>query len=210
MLGAPLATWLVRRRPVRWVTSISLATAGLTMGAFGLFGPHTPIVWIELLVFAQGLTIGMVIAPVTTTVLAALPLERAGAGSAVANTVRQTGSVLGIAVLGTIMSIVYRRGIGGALTGVPEPVRRQARVSAEVARHVAATGHRPGLAAAADRAFIHAMHVASAWTMVIALLGSLVLLVTFRPERAAALAGKPERLLEPAASRMDETGVKPR
>jgi EmrB/QacA subfamily drug resistance transporter len=196
MLGAPLATRLVRRWSVRSVTSIGLGAAGLAMGTFGLFGLHTPIVWNELLIFIQGLTIGMVIAPVTTSVLGALPLERAGAGSAVANTVRQTGSVLGIATLGTIMSIVYRRGIDGALTGVPEHVRQQARISAEVTRHVARAGHRPGLAAAADRAFIHAMHVACMWTMGIALLGSLTLLITFRPERPAAPVPETNRVRE--------------
>jgi EmrB/QacA subfamily drug resistance transporter len=208
MLGAPLATRLVRRWSVRSVSSISLAVAGLAMGTFGLFGLHTPIIWNELLVFVQGLTIGMVIAPVTATVLGTLSLERAGAGSAVTNTVRQTGSVLGIAFLGTIMSIVYRRGIDGTLTGAPEPVRQQARVSAEVARHVAITTHWPGLSTAADHAFIHAMHVACMWTMGTALLGALALLIAFRPERSAAPAPEPVSIPEPATRLRDETGVK--
>jgi hypothetical protein len=209
MLGAPLATRLVRRWSVRSVTSISLAAAGLAMGTFGLFGLHTPIVWNELLVLVQGLTIGMVIAPVTATVLGTLSLERAGAGSAVTNTVRQTGSVLGIAFLGTIMSIVYRQGIYRALTGAPDPVRQQARVSAEVARHVAATTHRPELSTAAAHAFIHAMHVACLWTMGTALLGALALLITLRPERSAAPAPEPVGIPEPAVRLRDETGVKP-
>jgi MFS family permease len=198
MLGAQLATRLVRRWSVRPVTSIALAAAGLVMGTPVFYGLHTPIVWIEVLVFTQGLAIGMVIAPVTAAVLGTLPLERAGAGSAVNNTVRQTGSVLGIAVGGTIMSIVYRRSVDGALTRASEPVRRQVRTSAELARHVAATEHRPDLAAAADRAFIHAMHVTSMWTMAIALAGAAILMIAFRPERATAVPQEKTAAPEPA------------
>jgi MFS family permease len=183
MLGAPLATRLVARFSVRPVTVTGLTIAGLAMGGWSLFGLHTPLVGNEILSSVQGLSIGTVIAPVSTAVMSALPLDRAGAGSAVNNTVRQTGSVLGIAAGGTIMSIVYRRGIEGALAGAPHPVRKQAQISAEQARYVAAATHQPRLAEAADRAFMHAMHVASLWTMVIALGGALVLAIAFRPPR---------------------------
>src|SRR3569833_1787232 len=175
MLGAPLATRLVARSSVRPVTVTGLTVAALAMGGWSLFGLHTPLVGSEILSFVQGLAIGTVIAPVSTAVMSALPLDRAGAGSAVNNTVRQTGSVLGIAAGGTIMSIVYRHGMEGALAGAPDPVRRQAQLSAEQARHVAAATHRRGLAEAAARAFMHAMRVASLWAMVIALGGALVL-----------------------------------
>ncbi|WP_329173212.1 hypothetical protein [Streptomyces sp. NBC_01477] len=107
-----------------------------------------------------------------------LPLEQAGAGSAVANTVRQTGSVIGIAVGGTIMSITYRRAIEPSLEGAPGPVQDQARVSAEQARHVVTAVHRPTLAQAADNAFGHATHVGAGWIAVIALRGAAVLLIT--------------------------------
>ncbi|WP_131743354.1 MFS transporter [Actinomadura roseirufa] len=197
MLGAPLATRLVARFSVRPVTVAGLTVAGLAMGCWSQFDLHTPLIWNEILSFVQGLAIGTVIAPVSAAVMSALPLERAGAGSAVNNTVRQTGSVLGIAVGGTIMSIVYRRGIAGALAGAPRAVREQAEVSAEQARHAAAATHRPALAEAADRAFVHAMHVACLWTMAIALGGALVLALAFRPVRAGeaeAVAGQePEK-----------------
>ncbi|MFD0354230.1 hypothetical protein ACFVHW_10880 [Streptomyces sp. NPDC127110] len=109
--------------------------------------------------------------------------QRSGAGSAVNSTLRQTGSVLGIAGGGTITSIVYRRAIDGSLTGLPDGTRLQARVSAELARHVAAATHDTGLAAAADAAFIHAMHVGALWTAGCALAGAVVLAVGFRPDR---------------------------
>ncbi len=178
LAGAPLASRLVRRLSLRPVTVPALTVAALTMGGYGLLGLHTSLVWIEILLLIQGLSIGMVIGPVTAALISNLPLEQAGAGSAVTNTVRQTGSVIGIAVGGTIMSIVYRRAIEPSLEGAPGPVRDQARVSAEQTRHVATAIHRPTLARAADDAFIHAMHVGAGWIAVITLLGAAVLLIT--------------------------------
>src|SRR3954454_20845433 len=83
--------------------------------------------------------------------------------------------VFGIAVGGTIMSIVYRRATEPSLAGVPGPVREQARVSAEQARNVATTSHLPALGHAADDAFVHAMHVGAVWIMFVALFGAAVL-----------------------------------
>ncbi|WKX69219.1 MFS transporter [Streptomyces sp. XD-27] len=184
-LGATLGARLVRRWSLRLITASALTVAALTMGAYGFLGLHTPLIWIEILLLVQGLSIGMVIGPVTAALISSLPLERAGAGSAVTNTVRQTGSVIGIAVGGTIMSIVYRRAIEPSLSDVPGPVQDRARISAEQARHVATATHRPTLAHAADDAFIHAMHVGAAWITLIALFGAAVLAIALRP------AGKP-------------------
>ncbi|MFE5555688.1 MFS transporter [Streptomyces sp. NPDC056544] len=183
VVGSPIAVRLARRTSVRLVSSIALTVAAAAMGSFALFGATTPIVWYAAVVLVQGTAIGMVIAPVTGAVLGSLPLERSGAGSAVNSTLRQTGSVLGIAAGGTITSIVYRRAIDGSLTGLPDPVREPARVSAELARHVAAATHDTRLAAAADTAFLHAMHVGALWTAGFALIGAVVLAVGFRPDR---------------------------
>ncbi|MBM7167670.1 MFS transporter [Streptomyces sp. G44] len=193
VLGATLGARLVRHRPLRVVSGAALTVAALSMGAYGLLGPHTPLVLIELLLLVQGLSIGMVIGPVTAALISSLPLERAGAGSAVTNTVRQTGSVIGIAVGGTIMSIVYRRAIEPSLSAAPAPVRDRARVSAEQARHVATETHRPALARAADDAFVHAMHVGAVWVMLIALLGAAVLVIALRPAADAKRTSRPER-----------------
>ncbi|MEV6769035.1 MFS transporter [Nocardia sp. NPDC051030] len=183
MIGGPLGIRLVRKSSLRVVSAPALAVAGLAMGTFGFFGVDTPLPWIEIVMSVQGLAIGLVIGPVTATLMGTLPLERAGAGSAVTNTVRQTGSVIGIAVGGTIMSIAYRRGIDGPVQGLPDSVQDRMRTSAELARHAAAAINRPDLARAADDAFIHAMHVGTVWTMLIALSGAAVLAITMRPDR---------------------------
>ncbi|QLY34813.1 MFS transporter [Nocardia huaxiensis] len=186
IVGGPLGVRLVRRFGLRPVSATALAVSATAMGAFVFIGLDTPLLWIEIAIAVQGFATGMVIGPVTAALMSTLPLERAGAGSAVTNTVRQTGSVLGIAIGGTLMSIVYRRAIDGSLVDLPPAVREQAQVSAELARHAATTANRPGLAHAADAAFVHAMHVGSVWVMLFALLGAAVLAVTAGPGRKPA------------------------
>lgn len=184
IVGAPLGIRLGRRWSLGPVAATALTVAGLAMGSFGLFELDTPLLLLEIVLLIQGLAIGMVIGPVTASLMSTLPLERAGAGSAVTNTVRQTGSVLGIAVGGTIMSIIYQRGIESTLPDLPAAVQDRVRTSAELARHVAAEIDRPALVDAADSAFIHAMHVGAVCTMLIALCGAAVLAFALRPTPA--------------------------
>ncbi|WP_432015092.1 MFS transporter [Streptomyces cucumeris] len=183
IVGAPLGVRLARRWSLRAVSSTALTTAALAMGSLMFFGLHTPLVFNEIMYLVQGVSIGMVIGPVTGALMNTLPLERAGAGSAVTNTVRQTGSLLGIAVGGTIMSIAYQRAVDGSLGGYSAAVRDRARISAEQARHVASEIHRPALARAADDAFISAMHLSAFCTMAIALTGAVLLMIALRPAR---------------------------
>lgn len=175
IVGAPLGARLVRQWSLRPVALPALTVAAFSFGAVGFLDLYTPLVWIEILLLAQGLSVGMVMAPVTGALISSLPLERSGAGSAVTNTARQVGSVIGIAVGGTIMSIAYRGAIEPALSDVPKGLQDSARVSAEQARYVAATVDRPALAQAADHAFIHARHVGAVWIMFIVLFAAAVL-----------------------------------
>ncbi|OLR89531.1 MFS transporter [Actinokineospora bangkokensis] len=200
VVGAPLGARLVRRWGLRPVALPSIAVAALSFGAVALLDLGTPLLWIEVVLLVQGLAVGMVLAPVTGALLSSLPLERSGAGSAVTNTARQAGSVIGIAVGGTILSIAYRDAVEPSLAGLPPALRDAAGVSAEQARHVAGMIGRPALARAADSAFIHAMHVGSVWVMVVGLVATAVLGFALRP---AARRGQEEVAADQAYSGAD-------
>jgi len=118
---------------VRWVRPWSVMAAGLVAGAFG-FGLLTqvddasglPLVVAGSVVFSVGL------APLTTLstdlMIGAAPPERAGAASAVSETTSEFGGAMGIAVLGSIGTVVYRSQLAGTVpAGVPP-------ASAEAAR----------------------------------------------------------------------------
>ncbi|WP_084345165.1 MFS transporter [Rhodococcus sp. 1163] len=181
IIGAPLGARLVSKWSLRPVAVPSLLVAALTMAGYGFLNQTTPLVWIEALLLVQGLTVGMVMGPVTGALLSTLPLEKSGAGSAITNTVRQAGSVIGIAVGGTIMSIAYRSEIKPSLVGVPRDLADRAEISAEQARHVAGTYGITGLQRAADAAFVHAMHFGVIWIAAATFAGAILLVFALRP-----------------------------
>src|SRR5947209_10705722 len=61
-----------------------------------------------------GVGMGLTVAPVTESIMGSLPTTRAGVGSAVNDTTRQTGGALGVAILGSILAARYHSVIRGA------------------------------------------------------------------------------------------------
>jgi hypothetical protein len=119
-------------------------------------------VWIGGLVrvlFGAGM--GFVAAPATESIMGSLPKEKAGVGSAMNDTTRQTGGALGVAVLGSIFAFQYHRVIGKT-AGVPSAALHEARDS--IGRSLQAAKQLGGgagahLTAAAQHAFVSSMHI---------------------------------------------------
>ncbi|MCZ6706773.1 MAG: hypothetical protein O7A71_02340, partial [Chloroflexi bacterium] len=86
-----------------WLSNLdadsSYLTIGLGLAAFGFGG-------------------GMALAPLTDTVMAAVPVNDAGIGSAVNDVSRELGAALGIAITGSIVSNIYRSNVDDSLSGV--------------------------------------------------------------------------------------------
>jgi len=116
-----------------------------------------------------------------------VPRERAGSGSALTNTARQVAGALGVAVLGSILAQVYRGQLSPHLTALPAAAQNAATGSITATDSVAAKLGHAGLRLDqfGDVAFVHAMHVTTAISAVITLLGALVVLI-WMPGRAAA------------------------
>ncbi|WP_072391683.1 MFS transporter [Hyphomicrobium sp. CS1GBMeth3] len=102
----------------------------------------------------------------TDIVMAEAPPERAGAASAISETSFEFGGALGIAVLGSIVTAIYRSAMASqTLPGVPSESVDAAKDTLGGAVQVAAqlSGDRgPQLLAAAREAFVHAFEVTSA------------------------------------------------
>ena len=58
-----------------------------------------------------GVGMGITVAPATGSIMSAVPLNKAGVGSAVNDTTREVGGALGIAVLGSVANSAYRSGV---------------------------------------------------------------------------------------------------
>ena len=80
------------------------------------------------IVFSLGLT--PVAALTTDIILSSAPPERAGAASALSETSAELGGALGIALMGSIVTAVYRGGFNGAVAeGIPADALEAARTT---------------------------------------------------------------------------------
>ncbi|MER7417499.1 MFS transporter [Micromonospora peucetia] len=198
LIFAPSSAAMVRRYGGRAVATVGLALTVVALGAFAFVDATTPI-WVVLVVFfLQGTGMANIMPPATESIMSALPREKAGVGSAVSNTVRQVAGALGVAVLGSVLSAVYRADVDPALRDLPAGAREAAGES--ISGAYAAAGQlgpaAPQLIAVADDAFLAAMHWAAGLAAAIAALGILVVL-RWMPGRPAAGAGAPAAVGEP-------------
>ncbi|WP_067500368.1 MFS transporter [Actinoplanes sp. TFC3] len=170
----------------------AVSVVGLLLVAAGLFGwvfitETTPIAVVGALFFVMGVGMANVMPPATESIMAALPREKAGVGSAVSNTVRQVGGALGVAVLGAILSSVYRDDVTSVTQNLPGAAREVAEESISGAYTAAAQAGPAGqtLIAGANDAFMTALHWASVGATGFALLGALVALLWLPGKRPA-------------------------
>ncbi|MFG1883053.1 MFS transporter [Micromonospora sp. NPDC049102] len=178
LVFAPRSAAMVRRYGGRAVAAVGLGLTVVALAAFAFIDASTPI-WVVLVVFfIQGVGMANIMPPATESIMSALPREKAGVGSAVSNTVRQVAGALGVAVLGSVLSAVYRSDVGDALTGLPAQAQDAANES--ISGAYAAAGRlgpaAPTLISAANDAFVTAMHWAAALSAIVAALGMLVVL----------------------------------
>jgi len=151
-------------------------------------GYHYWILLVSLILMSAGMAI--VMANSTSSIMSGLPLAKSGVGSAVNDTSREVGGAIGIAVLGSISSTLYRSTLDGKLSFLPPPAEAAARDSIGAALGVARQiGGDAGASIVniAGSAFTDAFGATTRVTSVVVLLGAML---TYRwmPERVAAIA----------------------
>src|SRR5690606_18591783 len=116
---APRSAALGERFGPGRVMAGGFAVSALSLGVFSLVTTHSPYLLLALGFMLFGTGLAMTAAPATGLVMSAVPLDKAGVGSAVNDTTREFGAALGIAVFGTLVGSVYRSNADLAGTGVP-------------------------------------------------------------------------------------------
>jgi hypothetical protein len=121
--------------------------------------------------------------------VAAMPGGQAGVAAAVANTSRQVGGALGVAVLGAVATARFTAVLPGRLAaaGLPEPVRRRIQEGAGEAVGAVAPGGATGAAArhAVASAFVTGIHAAYLLAGLALAAGAVTALLYLRPRRPA-------------------------
>ncbi|WP_431995645.1 MFS transporter [Streptomyces griseoflavus] len=192
VLGAVLAPTLAaawgRARTV--ALGLALVTAGLLQYLRLSAEISYPAVLAALIVTSSG--VAMTFTVTADSVLASVPKERAGAASAISETAYEMGGALGIAVLGSVLSRVYRDGleVPAGVPGEHAAVAGESLAGAmEVARALpGALGE--ALASAARVAFLDGFHVTVATCAALAALVTVAAGLALRgaaaPQAAAA------------------------
>ncbi|MFD9718150.1 MFS transporter [Streptomyces sp. NPDC059076] len=172
VMAGLLAGYLARRASVRSAVSGGLTAVGLALASCTLLTAETGPLSMGLALFLGGLGAGLAFTVTADVILSSVPKEQAGAASAVSETAYELGAALGIALLGSIVTGVYR---GFPVPeGVPSEVTDAARDSLGGAAQAVETlpeEQSAALLASAQNAFADGFHVAGA-------VGSVVLLLT--------------------------------
>ncbi|GGV24657.1 hypothetical protein GCM10010182_54080 [Actinomadura cremea] len=177
-LGPPLIGLLGRAR----VVALGLAVSA---GGFALFltiGPDTGYPAMLPAMLLSGLGMGAAMTVTGDTVLASVPKERSGAAAAISETATELGGALGMAVLGSVLTAVYRDALE-LPAGTPPPAAAAARDSLAGALEAGAAlpeGVGARVAATARDAFVTGMHSALLCAAVLAVAVAVFSLVTLR------------------------------
>ncbi|HZM76983.1 MAG TPA: MFS transporter [Candidatus Limnocylindrales bacterium] len=200
---------LVARYGARVVVSTGSAVMALSFLIFALVGRQSPIWVLALAQLILGLGWGSVFAPATGALMSVVQPAKAGAGQAVANTFRQVAGALGVAVIGSLLSMRFRATLGSAAEVLPDSLVAKARESLggtlEALR--AAGGQIPpaaaeGLKVQAQDAYVSGMHLTMLVCLAFALCAAIIALrgLPGKPPPATAAPAAPAAAPE-AASR---------
>jgi EmrB/QacA subfamily drug resistance transporter len=182
---APLAGRLSTRIPIRILLGSGLALCALSMWLMSLLTVDST--WLVLLpgFIVGGIGIGLVNAPLATTAVSTVQVERAGMASGINNTFRQVGIATGIAALGAIFASSVRSDASGALKDLPN--------SAGIARAFT-TGHqaqaissappnlRGRIAEVAHASFVSGFHEILIVGTIVAAVGAVLAAILVRPQ----------------------------
>ena len=174
MVFAPLSPRWVGRWGNKFVVATGLTLSALSMACITLLTQGTPVWMVIGVTMLQGVAMANIMAPATDSIMGALPRAKAGVGSAVNDTTRQTGGAFGVAVLGSLLASRYSSKIVTILGSASPllPAVRNNVAAAHVFANLPANAEvRHRIIDASNRAFMSGYHFAAAG-------GTIVLLLT--------------------------------
>ncbi|GHB62887.1 MFS transporter [Streptomyces viridiviolaceus] len=169
-----------RRFSVRAVVSGGLAAVGFALAALTVIGQSTgyPLLGTALLVVGVGA--GFSFTVTADVILSSVPKDQAGSASAVSETAYELGAALGIAVLGSIVTGVYRDFTGPA--GTPAAAHESLGGAVEVASGLPAHTAE-ALLDAARQSFVDGLTLAAGAGAVVLLAASVAAWFLLRGQR---------------------------
>jgi MFS family permease len=197
-IGAGVTAPFAARAALRWGTKRVVAL-GLFNMSLGIFlasfmtqeSRYFGLVIISMVFMANGLS--LVTSPATDAIMGTLQRDKAGVGSAINDTGREVGGVLGVAVIGSVFVSLYSPKIGenfdkipGLTENLPTGLREVAEDSVGAAYQIAAQvpeALREQVQDAVSNAFLQGFATACIVASVVAMVGA-VFALKYLPARA--------------------------
>jgi MFS transporter, DHA2 family, integral membrane protein len=129
MAVAPQTPKLVARFGADRIGAAGLSFVGVGLVGVALFRTDTSYLQLVITMCVLAAGMSMTMTPMTTQLMASVPRDRAGMGSATNDTTRELGGALGVAVLGSLLASQYTSGVSAAVQGLPEQAREAAESS---------------------------------------------------------------------------------
>ncbi len=155
---------------------------------------------------ALSIGIGLVMTPGTTAITGSLPVEEQGVASALNDVVREVGTTVGVALIGSILSAGYASAVSSTADGLPteaaEAVRSGIGGAVVATQQMGPAGH--DVLAAARNAFVDGW-TRSMWVSVGLALAAAAFAAVWTPNRADELAARSEAIA--AAGLVDDEAI---
>ena len=177
IIGASSSDRAVSRLGIARVVATGLLGLAATLASTLLWDVETSPGWLVAWFFGLALSMGWVMAPATEAVVGAVPAARSGVASAMNTVARMVAGALGVAVVGSIVSSLYKEDATESLAALAPPARDAAGESIGAAGAIAAQlppGAAANVTAVTGDAFAGAMGIGLAVAAALALVGALV------------------------------------
>jgi EmrB/QacA subfamily drug resistance transporter len=173
MPAARVTPALVSRFGARPVCVTGLVLVALGLAIISRIGTNSSYFLMLAGLIPLGVGMGAAMTPATSAITEALPQSQQGVGSALNDLSREVGGALGTAVIGSIVTAVYRSSL--KLPGAPAPLVSEARASFAIAIHA---GGSTGVEA--RNAFVSGIHTGLLYASGAALLAAVCVAVLLK------------------------------
>ncbi len=198
MLAGFLSPRVAERIGTKLTVAVGLGILALGMVALGLTAGDVDYRSVVVAIVAIGIGFGLINAPLTESVMGAVPREKAGLGSGTNVTTRQVANAFGVAAFGSLLTSGYQSRLTDHAARLSLPGRTLAAARESVSRGLDAAhglGGVPGrrLAQAARDAFLHGLHLSTLAGLAVLVSGA-ALTLRFLPARGDTVSGADETI----------------
>ena len=188
-LGTIAAPLLVKRIPIGYVIPCGMILSTVGMALIALMDSSSGIALLVAAYIMMSFGVNIAMTLTTDTIMGVAPPERAGAASGISETSAELGAALGIALLGSVSTAIYRGAMGtdNMPRGISSAIAIDARATIGGAITAAiSVGGEAGadLARVAREAFTESLAIVAIISAVLVLLTSIITIAILRPRQS--------------------------